>query len=259
MKFIEIKDLSFCSNGCLEKYINTMGHKKFNQQYRDYFVSGQTQGWVPKYANDYMKMCTVCPKNLSESCMGELSISATYHDTLAETEEYRWCCHARFCLSASLTDGTVPIASARTVQQYAEKKAKEQKLKGVTTIIISQSFADLASNFTYRFLQEDLPEIQETDMSHLAACLRCDESFGKQCEAQVEREFQNVPEAESLLNGVWCSHAVCALADILIDRENGKELLGKIIPFAEQVAQEKGYPGVTTRCLFIALGRMLGS
>jgi hypothetical protein len=44
---------------------------------------------------------------------------------------------------------------------------------------------------------------------------------------------------------------------MLIDRESGEELLKKIIPFADNVALEKGVPGVTTRTLFIALGRML--
>jgi hypothetical protein len=44
---------------------------------------------------------------------------------------------------------------------------------------------------------------------------------------------------------------------MLIERENGEGLVKKIIPFADQVAQERGYPGVTTRILYIALGRML--
>jgi hypothetical protein len=55
--------------------------------------------------------------------------------------------------------------------------------------------------------------------------------------------------------GLWCAHTVQALADILIERENGEELIDKIIPLAEQVAQEKGHPGVITRDLFLALGR----
>jgi hypothetical protein len=53
------------------------------------------------------------------------------------------------------------------------------------------------------------------------------------------------------------TNTVNVLADILIDRENGEELAGKVIPVAEKVAQEKKHPGVITRDLFIALGRMV--
>jgi hypothetical protein len=258
MKFIEIKELIFCSNQCLEEHIKKVGQKKFQREYSDYFATGEAaKGWVPKYANDYMQMCVRCPRKLSEVCQGETEISEVYHDTLGESEEHRWCCHARFCLSCALSDGTVPVDAALKVQRHAESKSKEQNLRGVTTIILSQSFADLANNFTYKKIPEKLPELKKVDMSHIGACLLCDSSFGKQCEAQVVREFQMLHKVEPLVEKQWCSHAVHALADMLIDRENGGQLLKKIIPFAEQVAQEKGYPGVTTRCLFITLGRML--
>jgi hypothetical protein len=59
------------------------------------------------------------------------------------------------------------------------------------------------------------------------------------------------------VQNLWCGHTVNVLADILIDRENGEELAGKVIPVAEKVAQEKKHPGVITRDLFIALGRMV--
>ena len=67
MKFVELKDLVFCSNQCLEKFINTMGQKKFYQEYGDAFVPGEGKGWVPRYANDYIMMCVPCPKKLSEA------------------------------------------------------------------------------------------------------------------------------------------------------------------------------------------------
>ncbi len=53
MKFIEIKDLVFCSNYCLDRYITGMGQKKFFRRYGDVFVPGKGKGWVPRYANDY--------------------------------------------------------------------------------------------------------------------------------------------------------------------------------------------------------------
>jgi len=258
MKFIELKDLVFCSNQCLDKYITAMGQKKFFREYGDVFVPGEGKGWVPKYANDYIMMCSRCPKKLSDVCHENTAISAAYHDILGDSEHYRWCCHARFCLSAALSDGTVPVKTGLKVQRYAENKAKEQNVRGVTTVIISQSFADLVKNFGYTKLPEKPPEKQELDMSHFGACLLCDETFGRQCEAQVENEFQLLDRAKSLVqNNLWCGHTVNVIADILIDREDGEELAKKIIPIAHQVAKEKGHPGVITRDLFIALGRMI--
>jgi hypothetical protein len=94
-------------------------------------------------------------------------------------------------------------------------------------------------------------------MSHFGACLLCDEPFGRQCEGLVEREFQLLDKAKSFVQGTWCGHTVNVLADILIDREDGEGVVEKIVPFADQVAKEKGHPGVITRDLFIALGRMI--
>jgi hypothetical protein len=71
-------------------------------------------------------------------------------------------------------------------------------------------------------------------------------------------EFQFLDRAKDLINNkMWCGHTVNVLADILIDRENSEELAGKVIPVAEKVAQKKEHPGVITRDLFIALGRMV--
>jgi hypothetical protein len=258
MKFIEIKDLVFCSNYCLDRYITGMGQKKFFRQYGDVFVPGEGKGWVPKYANDYIMMCARCPRKLSDVCHENTQISAAYHDKLGGAEEYRWCCHARFCLSAALSDGTVPFESGLTVQRYAENRAREGGVRGVTTVIFSRSFADLAKNFHYQKLAEKLPDAQELDMSHFGACLLCDEPFGRQCEEQVEREFENLARAKALVGErMWCHHTVNALADILIDRPNGEELARTIIDLADRVAEEKGHPGVITRTFFIALGRML--
>jgi hypothetical protein len=257
MKFIAFKDLVFCSNQCLETFRDKMGQKRFQREYGDVFLPGEGKGWVPKQANEYIKMCGPCPKKLTEACQEEREISAVYHDSLADSEEYRWCCHATFCLSAALSDGTVPLNTVLKVQRYAENKAREQDLRGVLPVTLNQSFADLVKNFEYKKLQEDLPELRPAAMSHFGACLLCDEPFGRQCEALCEREFQLVPKVKPLVEKPWCAHGVSALADMLIDREDGEELLRKIISFADHVAQEKAYPGVTTRNLFIALGRML--
>ncbi|MDX1778374.1 MAG: hypothetical protein R3339_05805, partial [Thermodesulfobacteriota bacterium] len=104
---------------------------------------------------------------------------------------------------------------------------------------------------------ENPPEPKELEMSHAAACLMCDPEIAKQCEEWVVKEFAMVDTVKKHLKGrgLWCAHTIQALADILIDREDGEELIDKIIPLAEQIAQEKGHPGVITRDLFLALGR----
>lgn len=260
MKFIELKDLVFCSTSCFEEFRQSMSMKDFFKNYGDAFKPDE-QKWVPKYSNDYVKMCGFCPKNLSETCHSETEISGVYHDDVTETENMHWCCHARFILSASMSDGTVPFEIGRKVQARSEELARKEGIRGVTPVCISNAFADLATHFEYQKMNENPPEPKDLDMSHAAACLLCNPDFAKECEVQVEKEFQLVGKVKEMVKGrgLWCSHVVQSLAEILIDRENGEELIEKIIPLAEKVAEEKGQPGVITRNFFIALGRSINA
>ena len=258
MKFIELKDLVFCSTGCFESFRSSMSRKEFFKQYGDAFKPDE-QKWVPKYSNDYIKMCGYCPPKLSETCREELEISGVYHDDVIDSETMHWCCHARFILSSSMSDGTVSFDVGKKVQQRAEEITRQQGIKGVTTINATNAFADIAKDFSYKKVQEHPPQPKEMAMSHAAACLLCNPDFAKQCEVQVVKEFALADTVKKHLKGrvLWCAHTIQALADVLIDRENGEELINKIIPLAEQVAKEKGHPGVITRDLFIALGRSI--
>ena len=254
MKFIELKDLVFCSTTCFEKFKNSMSRRDFFKRYGDGFKPDE-QHWVPKYSNDYIKMCGYCPARLSEACRAELDLSGVYHDDLADSSSIHWCCHALFVLSAALSDGTVPYDTALRVQKHAEALTRKAGIRGVTPVIVSNAFADLARDFEYKKLPENPPEVRELGMSHAAACLLCNPDFARECEVQVEKEFQLVEAARKEITGLWCSHTVQSLAEILIDREHGSELIRQIARVAEAVAREKGHPGVITRDLFIAMGR----
>ena len=256
MKFIELKDLVFCSSTCFENFKNKMSRKDFFKNYGEAFKPDE-QKWVPKYSNDYIKMCGYCPPKLAEACRAELDISGVYHDDVVDTETMHWCCHARFVLSAAMSDGTVSFETGKRVQARAEELARKEGIRGVTPISISNAFADLGTNFEYTKLQENSPEPKELEMSHAAACLLCNPDFAKECEVQVEKEFQLAGIVKEMVKsrGLWCSHVVQSLAEILIERENGEETIQRIIDLTEKVAQEKGHPGVITRDLFVAMGR----
>ncbi len=256
MKFIELKEKIFCSTSCFEKYRNSMSRRDFFRRYGDSYTPDE-QHWVPKYANDYIKMCGYCPPKVSEACRGELDLSGVYHDELAESASIHWCCHALFVLSAALSDGTVAFDTALRVQRRADDLARKAGVRGVTPVIVSTAFADLAHDFEYKKLFESPPAVKELTMSHAAACLLCNHDFARQCEAQVEKEFQLAGAAKKEVSGLWCAHAVQSLAEMLIDRENGPELIRGIARLAEEVAREKGHPGVITRDLYIALGRSI--
>jgi hypothetical protein len=256
MKFIELKDKVFCSTACFDAFRNSMSRRDFYKQYGDAFKPDE-QKWVPKYSNDYIKMCGFCPKNLSEACQAELEISGVYHDDVAESETMHWCCHARFILSAALSDGTVPWEVGKKVQKRAEEITRKQGIRGVTTTNISNAFADLAQNYEYKKMTENPPPPKTLEMSHAAACLLCNPDFARECEVQVDREFKVVDEVKKFVKGLWCQHTVQSLAEIFMDREKkeGEELIKNIVRLTEQVAKEKGHPGVITRDLFVALGR----
>jgi hypothetical protein len=156
-----------------------------------------------------------------------------------------------------MSDGTVSFETGKKVQKRAEEITRQQGIKGVTTINTTNAFADLAKTFAYKKLQEHPPQPKEMAMSHAAACLLCSTDFAKQCEVQVIKEFALVDTVKKHLKGksLWCAHTIQALADVLIEREDGEQLIDKIIDLSEQVAKEKGHPGVITRDLFVALGR----
>jgi hypothetical protein len=84
MKFIELKDLVFCSSSCFENFKGSMSRKDFFKNYGDGFTPDE-QRWVPKYSNDYIKMCGYCPKKLAETCHEELE--CTLH---TEFGHVRW-------------------------------------------------------------------------------------------------------------------------------------------------------------------------
>lgn len=133
MKFIEIKDLVFCSNYCLDQHITGMGQKKFFRQYGDVFVPGEGKGWVPKYANDYIMMCARCPGKLSDVCHENTQISAAYHDRVGDAEEYRWCCHTVNALADILIDRSNGEELAQKIIAFADRVAEEKGHPGVIT------------------------------------------------------------------------------------------------------------------------------
>jgi hypothetical protein len=143
-----------------------MSRKDFFKNYGDAFTPDE-QKWVPKYSNDYIKMCGYCPKKLAETCHEELDISGVYHDDVIDTEDMRWCCHARFILSASMSDGTVPFEVGKKVQKRAEEITKKQGIKIVTTINTTNAFADLAKDFSYKKVQENPPEPKGAMQQHV--------------------------------------------------------------------------------------------
>lgn len=257
IKFIELKNLVFCSNRCLEAFKDSMGEKKFYREYGDAFLPGEGKGWVPVQSNEYIQMCMKCPAKLTEVCQNELDISGVYHDDVAESETLHWCCHARFILSCAFSDGTVSYELVNKIQSHAEALTKKFGYKGVTTITLNMAFADLINNFEYKKIAENPPKTKQLDMSHFGACLLCNPEFGKECEVQANAEFKLTDKAKAQVKNIWCAHAVQVLADMLIDRDNGEDLIKKIIPLAEKTAEEKGHHGVIVRDLFIALGRGL--
>ncbi len=255
MKYIELKELVFCSTSCFEQFRNSMSRRDFSSATATAQPRRAALG-VPKYSNDYVKMCGYCPARLSEACRKRADLSGVYHDEFSESSSIHWCCHALFVLSSSLSDGTVPYATTRRKSNsIAEELTRKAGIKGVTPVIVSNAFADLAGNFEYKKLPEHLPEVKTLGMSHAAACLLCSPDFARQCEAQVEKEFKLAEDAKKQLHGLWCAHTVQSLAEIFIDRENGVELIGRTAPLAEQVARERAIPVSSREIYLLALGR----
>ncbi|MFC1591099.1 hypothetical protein ACFL43_01095 [Thermodesulfobacteriota bacterium] len=274
---LELNDKLYCSSGCLGKYRAEAGERQFEKDSIATFEKKRDTGWIPERALMYIGMCQRCSKTLKEMCKANQYVSGLNRATLRRTETVPWCCHARFNLSSALSDGTVPLESARKIQAQAErmvkdhtqcrelvgpealqaKMSKPEGLKGVTTTIIDIAAAETATSPEYKPMEDKTPGEDGEIMIHYAACLECDPVFGAECEEQaIEKDLNNcVEQVSTMTHSLWCEHTLQALSALLLNKHMTRERLQHLIDAAEGIAQEKNDPGINTRHLFIALGR----
>jgi hypothetical protein len=274
---IELNEKQYCSSTCISKYREEVGERQYEKDSIATFEKKRDTGWIPERAIKYINMCQRCRKEMKEMCKSSQYVSGLNRDKLRETETVPWCCHARFNLSSSLTDRTVPLSAALKIQAMAEEMVKNPQkcggivgvdtlakkmskpgvLKGVTTTILDIAFAEMATNPEYKRIEDNTPKEDGEIMIHYAACLECDPVFGAECEEQaVEKELNNcVEETRKMTHGFWCEHSLLALSTQLLNKSMTHERLKSIINAVEEISKEKNDPGVTTHHLFIALGR----
>ena len=274
---MELNEKYFCSSTCLGKYREKIGERQFDKESLATFEKKKATGWIPERALKYIHMCQSCNKKLRETCKSLEAISGASRFTLAKSEKMPWCCHARFNLSSSMADGTVPLSNVLKIQALAEELAnnklkvesvikpetlkkkmlKEGGLSGVTTVMLDAAFAEFSAKLDYKTIDGTPPKIDGESMFHYAACLECDPVFGAECEEQaVEKEINECVETVSkLIKSLWCQHALHALSALMLNKNMDEVRISKLINMAEKVAQEKNHPGVTTSDLFITMGR----
>jgi hypothetical protein len=277
---IELNEKPYCSSTCLSKYREEAGERQFEKDSLATFDKKRESGWIPERALMYINMCQRCGKNMKGMCKDNQYISGMNREKLRQSETVPWCCHARFNLSSSLSDGTVPLEAARKIQSMAEEMVKNPKrceevvgpetlrtkmakpggLKGVTTTILDIAAAEMAQHPEYKFIEDKTPKETGEIMIHYAACLECDPVFGAECEEQaVEKELNKCLDVVGKMTKVrWCEHTQHALSALLLNKNMPPEKLQTIIDSAEKIIKEKNDPGLNTRHLFIALGRAVG-
>jgi hypothetical protein len=274
---IELNEKLFCSSTCLNTYREKVGERQYEKDSIATFEKKRDSGWIPERALMYISMCQRCSKKMKEMCKANQYISGMNREKLRETETVPWCCHARFNLSSSLSDGTVSLEAARKIQSMAEEMVKNPKkceevvgpetlrkkmakpggLKGVTTTILDIAAAEMAQHPEYTPMEDKTPKETGEIMIHYAACLECDPVFGAECEEQaVEKELNKCLDVvDKMTKERWCEHTQHALSALLLNKNMTQEKLQTIINSAEQISKEKNDPGLNTRHLFIALGR----
>ncbi len=274
---IELNDKFYCSPGCVSKYRDQVGHHQFHRDTLATFQQKKKSGPIPERALLYNDMCRRCHKNMAAMCKANQYINGMHRVELRRTETVPWCCHARYNLSSCLSDGTVPMAAARKIQAMAEemvrshrkvgevvgpealrqKMAKPGGLSGVTTTILDIAAAEMAVNPEYEPIEDQTPEPSKEFMVHYAACIECDPAFAAECgEQAVEKELnQCLDEVQAMTTGRWCEHTLNALSALRLNKNVTPERLQELIDSAQKLKDERGDFGVTTRHLFITLGR----
>jgi hypothetical protein len=274
---IELNDKFYCSPACVSKYRDQVGHHQYHRDTQATFQQKKKAGPIPERALLYNSMCRRCHKNMAAMCHSNQYINGMHRVELRKTETEPWCCHARYNLSSSLSDGSVPLEAARKIQGMAEemvrnhtkcaevvgpeglrqKMAKPGGLSGVTTTILDIAAAEMAANPDYRPSADKTPEPSEEFMVHYAACVECDPAFAAECgEQAVEKELNRcLEEVQGMTTGRWCEHTLHALSALRLNKNMTREKLQRIIVSAEQLKADRNEFGVTTRHLFITLGR----
>lgn len=274
---MELNERLYCSSTCVSKYREEVGERQFDKDSIATFKKKRDSGWIPERALMYIAMCQRCNKKMREMCKGNQYISGMNREKLRASETVPWCCHARFNLSSSLSDGTVSLEAARKIQTMAEevvknpqrceevvgpdalrkKMAKPGGLQGVTTTILDIAAAEMAKNPDYKPMEDKTPKVDGEIMIHYAACIECNPVFGAECEEQaVEKELNKCLDVVGKMTKArWCDHTLHALSALLLNKNIYHEKLQKIVDSAEQIIKEKNDTGVNTRHLFIALGR----
>lgn len=275
---LELNQKFYCSSSCLREYRDKVGHHQFHRDTLATFEQKRQRGGIPERALLYNSMCRRCHKIMAEMCKSNQYINGLHRDELRRTETTPWCCHARFNLSSSLSDGSVPVEAARKIQAMAEelvrnsdrceeivgpeglraKMAKPGGLQGVTTTILDIAAAEIASNPDFAPTEDRTPDPGDGEfMVHYAACLECDPAFASECEEQaVEKEINKcIDEVQAMTKARWCEHTLNALSALRLNRNMTREKLQRVIDSAERLSEDKKEFGVTTRHLFITLGR----
>jgi len=275
---LELNEQFYCSSACLSKYRDEVGHHQFHRDTLATFEQKKKRGGIPERALLYNSMCRRCHNKMARACKTNQYINGLHREELRRSETAPWCCHARFNLSSSLSDGTVPLAAARKIQAMAEeivrnpeacervvgpealreKMAKPGGLHGVTTTILDIAAAEMAISPDYRPREDRTPAVADGEfMVHYAACLECDPAFASECHEQaVEKEVNKcIDEVQEMTSERWCEHTLNALSALRLNRNMRTEKLQTIVASAERLKAEKQDFGVTTRHLFITLGR----
>lgn len=267
----------YCSSTCVSRYRDQVGHHQFHRDTQATFEQKRQAGGIPERALLYNTMCRRCHKSMAEMCRSNQYINGMHRVELRSTETQPWCCHARYNLSSSMSDGSVPIEAARKIQAMAEemlrnralceaivgpeglrkKLARADGLHGVTTTILDIAAAEMAANPEYTPRQDGTPEPSQEFMVHYAACVECDPAFAAECgEQAVEKEINEcLGEVQGMITARWCEHTLHALSALRLNRHMTPEKLQRIIQSAERLKDERSDFGVTTRHLFITLGR----
>jgi hypothetical protein len=215
-----------------------------------------------KYLNPrvkyYISLCRQCDPNLKKLCRSAPPDMGVYNYLYEDKETMPWCCHAENNINGALSDGSVKPETIHKVVSTAEKFAKELGMIGVTTVTLDLAFAELANNFEYQKFEGKPPKRAEPlDHTHLDACINCDPEFAAQCRTQADQKDTKglVDIARKYTTGIWCGHAVEALASLMLNKKFDEAKVEKLASLAKKISEDDNFPGVWVRHLFIALGR----
>ncbi len=233
----------------------------------------------PLWRGMMQAMCKVCPRDQKTICLtNERPLSFAGTSILNNWKTMQWENKIQEVFGGALSDGGVPHEEARRVVSAVEQKARDNGNNFVGMNDAMQVMLQLTEELDYRPPRGVDPEFQAA-IDSLPSTAKSIEQYRREgisrTEVQRATPEAQVAQAQGMKDSLayhqaghelvesreahWCGHLPHFFARLTIQPGYRRSKADELLAAAEEVAAERGHPGVTPRDVNTAWFRAVAS